>query len=192
MSPVARSPEVSRLQGLYRHIERHRMSGVPILNPALRVKAVGFRPWNGYQLGVLITPWFMNLVLLGEGDAGDLDRRRVGEKVPHRFPSGRYEFIVAEEATLGRYQVCSLFSPMQAFDSQALAEETAQEVMSGLMQAQHRSDITNDHQHEMVKARGAEVPDGGVLVSASGELTQGDRLHKPLSRRRLLIGTIDD
>ena len=31
------------------------------VNPALAVEAVGFRPWEDHWLGVMVTPWFMNL-----------------------------------------------------------------------------------------------------------------------------------
>ena len=45
-------------------IQRERMADIPLLNPALEVQAVGFSVWEAYCLGVLITPWFMNLMLL--------------------------------------------------------------------------------------------------------------------------------
>ena len=38
------------------------MRDVPMLNAALRVQAVGFRPWGAHWLGVLVTPWFMSPV----------------------------------------------------------------------------------------------------------------------------------
>ena len=40
-----------------------RMEGLDFVNPALSVEAVAFAPWQGHWLGVLITPWFMNLIL---------------------------------------------------------------------------------------------------------------------------------
>ena len=40
-----------------------RMAGLAVVNPALRVEAVGFAPWQGCWLGVVVTPWCMNLVL---------------------------------------------------------------------------------------------------------------------------------
>ena len=40
-----------------------RMQGLAFVNPALAVEAIGFAPWSGHWLGVLLTPWFMNLVL---------------------------------------------------------------------------------------------------------------------------------
>ena len=53
------------LEAAFARIEREQMAGVPILNPALRVQAVDFTRWQGQWLGALVTPWFLNLVLVG-------------------------------------------------------------------------------------------------------------------------------
>lgn len=62
------NPEAERagnsLEEIYRRIHREKMLGLPILNPALEVEAVGFLPYCGHSLGMLITPWFMKLMLL--------------------------------------------------------------------------------------------------------------------------------
>lgn len=64
----------ARLEFVFQRIERTAMGGIPILNPALCVSAVGVRQWQGEWLAVLVTPWFMNLVLLPSGD-GQADPR---------------------------------------------------------------------------------------------------------------------
>jgi len=54
---------VAALVSFYRQVETKRMQGIPILNPALSVEAVGFRPADADETvseGVLITPWFMS------------------------------------------------------------------------------------------------------------------------------------
>lgn len=80
------------LKRVFTHIQQERMQGVPVLNEMLQVEAVGFTSWRGHCLGVLITPWFMNLMLLpNEGD--EWKHLPVGKKVTHLFPSGPYEFI---------------------------------------------------------------------------------------------------
>lgn len=189
MTRPPRSPEVARLEGLFRHIERHRMAGVPVLNGALQVRAVGFRSWSGYQLGVLITPWFMNLILLGEGDGADVLERSPGEKVRHLFPSGVYEFIVAEEPVLGRYQACSLFSPMNSFDSQVLAEATAREVLSGLMREENRSGVATCSREIERAWSGADEPSSREPIAGEGGV--GDCRERSLTRRQLLTGGAD-
>ena len=102
----------------------------------------------------------------------------------HVFPSGVYEFIVAEEPVLGRYQACSLFSPMNSFDSQALAEATAREVLDGLMREENRSEVVTRNREIERAWGGAEEPSSRETL-VEGE---GDLLERPLTRRQLLTG----
>ena len=55
---------VSQLAAAFRNVAKERMAGVPLVNETLSVEAVGFTEWDGRLLGVLVAPWFMNLVLL--------------------------------------------------------------------------------------------------------------------------------
>lgn len=118
---------VSTLVQFYRLVQTERMQGVPILNPALSVEAVGFRWGDDEQTvaeGVLITPWFMSLVRLPralEGHGG-----RVARKAVHGFGSERFEFIGAHDPAVGYHETCALFSPMGGFATQAQARETAE------------------------------------------------------------------
>jgi len=120
------------LQAVFEHIRQERMADMPMLNPALRVEAVGFAPWHDGLLGILITPWFMNLMHL-PGEQGLAAVPAPGGKRQLVFPSGVYEFISAQEERLGRYEMCSLFSPMFDFPDHATAVATAHEALVGLM-----------------------------------------------------------
>lgn len=117
-----------------------KMRDVPIINHALHVEAVGFRSHeSGRLLGVLVAPWFMNLVLLpapGE-DWSDL---RPGAKEVIGFPSGDYEFIHNIREMTGGYKACSLFSPMEEFTSQMNAVDVAREVMTALFDGGNREE----------------------------------------------------
>jgi [NiFe] hydrogenase assembly HybE family chaperone len=178
------------LERLYRRIERERMQGLPLLNPALRVKAVGFRQWQGRCLGVLVTPWFMNLMLLpSEGDGWR--HLQIGEKQLHQLPSGPYEFIVGEEAGIGRYQMCSLFSPMFEFADQETAEAAAQAAMEALMDERHRDTVSTREQEVSRRWRGEPEPPDSAQVSTerpTADMALSERLEQPLSRRALLRG----
>jgi [NiFe] hydrogenase assembly HybE family chaperone len=120
------------LTRVFRRIAASGMATLPLSNPALDVEAAGFRQTgNGHWLGVLITPWAMNLLLLPASRASWPDKA-AGETQIWRFPSGAYEFIVAAEEELGVYHLCSLFSPPHQFTSQAAARQTACAVLAGL------------------------------------------------------------
>jgi [NiFe] hydrogenase assembly HybE family chaperone len=101
-----------------------RMNGLAFVNPALVVEAVGFAPWQGHWLGVLLTPWFMNLILAPR-DPGAWASLGPGDKRCYQFPAGAYDFIGAQDDLAGEYQMCSLFSPLLQFDDQETARQVA-------------------------------------------------------------------
>jgi len=57
------------------------------LRVARHVEAVGFRPWHEHWLGILITPWFMNLVLMPRVSAM-WNSIGAGESRHYVFPAG--------------------------------------------------------------------------------------------------------
>ncbi len=73
-----------------------RMHGLDFVNPALEVEAVGFAPWEGHWLGVMVTPWFMNLTLLPR-DVAAWRPLAPGAKRRYAFPAGEYEFVGASD-----------------------------------------------------------------------------------------------
>jgi len=170
------------LEAAFTRIQRERMADVPMLNPALRVQAVGFRIREAECVGVLITPWFMNLMLLPlAGDAWD--GLPPGSKLEQAFPSGSYEFILGEEEGIGRYLMCSLFSPVFEFEDQAAAVATAEAVLTGLMDEAVR-DQAGACEQEMHGIGNADTDDGRQLPHSALE----DRIRRPISRRDLLRG----
>jgi [NiFe] hydrogenase assembly HybE family chaperone len=133
------------LEQRFNTILREHMQDVPLVNPALQVQAVGFVPWREFWLGVLVTPWFMNLMLLPREPAA-------WQPVPEResrhlvFPAGVFEFISARDAALGNYLACSLFSPMFDFADPVAAHDTAVAALAALFDASHRAAATPEAQ----------------------------------------------
>jgi len=131
------------LEDTFRRVLRDQMQDMPMVNPALSVEAVGFRPWNEHWLGILITPWFMNLVLMPRVSAKWHPIGK-GESRHYVFPAGVFEFIGAHDSALGDYQACSLFSPMFDFADPAGAHDTAVAALDALFDAASResTDVT--------------------------------------------------
>lgn len=147
---------VALLEQVFQHIADTRMDGVALLHPGLQVQAVGFAapPSKGpdeasrcvadaaaVAWGVLITPWFMNLLRLplvavpaaaGEAAAHPPDWAKPLQRVSRLIGSHHIDFLGAEEPALGRFEACSLFSPMSPFADQAAAVATASEVLAQL------------------------------------------------------------
>jgi len=176
------------LEAEFTRIQHERMTDVPMLNPVLQVQAVGFTAREGCCIGVLITPWFMNLMLLSpQGD--EWAGLPSGTKINHRFPSGTYEFILGDEERIGHYLMCSLFSPVFEFQNQEAAVATAEAVMEGLMDGTGRDDISTREREIRNIWRGADGATGAVTDGdEANRPTLSERIEKPISRRDLLRG----
>lgn len=130
-----KATRIERLETSFRKVAAS-MHGLPIYHPALTVEAVGFREHEGRLVGVLVTPWFMNLVAL----PADADREvwRSGATLRLAFPSGRYDYLVSSVDDLGLLASCSLFSPMSDFADQDAARTAAQAAADGLFEPDER------------------------------------------------------
>ncbi len=126
-----RPSPANALERTFRSVLQRQMRDMPMLNSALAVQALGFRPWREHWLGMLITPWFMNLVLMPRVNS---QWQAIGERETRHyvFPAGVFEFIGARDPQLGDYQACSLFSPMFEFADQASARATAEAALGAL------------------------------------------------------------
>ncbi|HUH91843.1 MAG TPA: [NiFe]-hydrogenase assembly chaperone HybE [Casimicrobiaceae bacterium] len=168
--PPALPDPSSRLEAAFRDVEA-RMRGLAFVNPALRVQAVAFAPWSSYWLGVMVTPWSMNLLLLPR-EAGGWRPLPVGEKRRYAFPAGSYDFVSARDAAIGDYLACSLFSPVLQFADHETARTTAALARAALLDASHA---------ETGNRRDGDAERGPLAEIAAA-------IETPLSRRDLLHG----
>lgn len=128
------------LETVFNQILDQRMCGLPLLNHALSVQVAGFNPVNDEWVGILITPWFMNLLLMPRLDCAWAGLH-MGAKFEKSFPYGVFEFTMAVEEHLGAYAQCSLFSPMFQFATQADALATAQSALDALLVGERPPDL---------------------------------------------------
>ena len=123
--------KVADLVARYQAIYEERMRDLPIVNPKLAVEAVGFDQWEEKDLGILITPWFMNLVVLPDSDRlVDLPQ---GDRVECRFPSGPCELTVYQDEELGTYLAAVLFRTVADFPDQDVARAVAEEALAQIL-----------------------------------------------------------
>ncbi len=127
---------VAALVAAFEAVARGPMAGLPVVHPALAVEAVGFaregeRPDDApHRTGILVTPWFMSLVRLPvrREDRDDA----VGSASTHTVGGTRLEFIASHQPGVGRFETCSLFSPMAGFADQDTARAVAHAVLAQL------------------------------------------------------------
>ena len=127
--PMAKPTTItdSALVDHYRQIYRERMQGLPIVNQQLEVEAVGFRDFEEHRLGILITPWFMNLVLLPGNK--DYEGFAQGTSMAWSVPGGGYEFTACRDDHLGTYFTAILFRTVADIPDQPTARAIAGEIM---------------------------------------------------------------
>ncbi len=188
------------LESVFKRILSERMHDMPMVNPNLSVHAIGFQPWRTHYIGVLSTPWFMNLMLL-PGAEDDWNEMTELSKQNHTFPSGIYEFITGSEPEIGKYQMCSLFSPMFEFADDDTAVETAWYVIDGLMQPENQ-DEHHVQANEIERIWYGDRDEKEALTVSTDDVptsepetqpeTLQQRLDRPISRRRLLRGLFDE
>jgi len=173
----------ARLEDAFRAVQMERMRGLPFLNPAVRVEAVAFAPWKGHWLGVMLTPWSMNLILAPR-DPAAWRQLPLGAKRRYTFPAGEFDFISAEAEAIGDYMTCSLFSPVLEFVDHETARQTAALAREALLDAANAEPAPGE-----IAAPGPQG--GGAPVEASRVLSEIEaKLAQRVSRRDLLHGRL--
>ena len=124
--------QAERVQALvasFARIGRDTMMGLPFYNEALAVEALGFERCGDEWLGVLITPWFMNLMLVPEQpipySESDNGQQRVVE-----LPAGPVKFRCGGTEDFGMFHAQPIASPMDVYKSQEQARAAARKALA--------------------------------------------------------------
>ena len=180
-SPSCRPSPADALERAFRTVLQRQMLDMPMVNPALSVEAVGFRPWHEHWLGILITPWFMNLMLLPRVYA---NWQPIAERESRHyvFPAGVFEFIGGRDPVLGDYQACSLFSPMFEFADQAGAHATAAAALAALFDVASRDRGEVAALQPADRAAQGDAFPGAVAAPTARVLSKREFLFRPAAR----------
>lgn len=87
-------------------IERFRcidaaMRALPLYNAKVAIEAIGFRPFgDDTLLGVVLTPWFMNVMTLPVEPA-PIDMAEIGKTIFIELPAGKRAFVVGGDEVIG-------------------------------------------------------------------------------------------
>ena len=169
----------TRLEAAFRAVHAERMQGLAFVNAAIGVEAVGFAPWRHYWLGVMLTPWSMNLLLAPREETA-WRPLPPGAKRRYTFPAGTFDFIAAREDAIGEYLICSLFSPVLEFADHETARQTALFAREALF------DSANAEIADMPVAGSVNSPDNATDDSPAPLARLEASFAVPLSRRDFL------
>ena len=120
----------AQVEATFRRIHTERMVGLPLLNPALDVAAVGFARHENDWRGVLVTPWCIDLLLLPATAGWAVPGPH--ERVFRKYASGDFAFLPNQEEGLGDYLICALIHDMKQFPDPETAQLTAQACLIAL------------------------------------------------------------
>jgi [NiFe] hydrogenase assembly HybE family chaperone len=106
-----------------------RIAALPVYNEKLEFEVLGFSRWKDAFVGVVSTPWCMNLVRLPIDEAAEIGPE--GAKRRHTLPSVSYAFIIGRLPGFGALESALLFSPMGAFDDPRVARLVVEHAIDG-------------------------------------------------------------
>lgn len=184
---------VQRLERRYKAIAAERMAGLPIMNLALDVRAAQVRAWQHQWITALVTPWFLNLVILPANPSAvhelGADTIKVGSKQVVALPGGNFEFIGSHDEELGAYAMCSLFSPVFEFADQETAAAAAEAALSAVMEDADPGPHDEDMMRIWRGEQHSSVANLNVDVTAANDETSAPEEPVPdVSRRGFLFG----
>lgn len=172
----------AELETVYRRIESTAMANVPVLNRALAVQAVGMTRTEAGLACVLVTPWFINLVLLPEALAPSV---QPGTKSRVALPGGVFEFIQSHHDELGPHRMCSLMSPVFEFEAQADAVAMAEAVLGEILAPQANADLEDADMLAVWEGRLPQINDKPDAASEAGSVPETGKKQKHVSRRAI-------
>jgi [NiFe] hydrogenase assembly HybE family chaperone len=136
---AAADKRIAALEERFREIGETVMKELPLYNDRLEVEAVGFRSWDKGWIGVLVTPWCMDVLLLN-AEIQPMDYNAIGGQVEVELPGGARQFKKGGDDVLGLYLQLSLHSPTSGFAFQEAARVEAIERLDEFMTPPQESD----------------------------------------------------
>ncbi len=187
------------LENTFSKIHELQMRGLPLLNPEIRIQALGFQQYKGRIFGIIITPWMMNVVIL-PCEKDDWSQMELGHKQPHVFPAKTLKFMVNDVDGIGPCQTHSLYSPMAEFANHEHAVNVAQGFLEELMVENGLEEDKADEELLGRVMRGEDTPEVNLdefdtiepmqaaTTPTRSSVEPGAKVNKKLSRRNLLLG----
>jgi [NiFe] hydrogenase assembly HybE family chaperone len=131
-----------------------RLRDLPFYNTRLHIEPVGFQPWNGRTIGVLVTPWFINVMLL-PGATDHWEEHASGHTTEWELPAGRYEFQTCRLDGIGAHLSLPMFTTLDGFADQATARAIAAEALRRLLKPAQadRTSAVAPHARTMTRRR---------------------------------------
>lgn len=122
----------SVLEAHFHQLWAARGQDFPAINPKLAIKAIGFARVHGDWMGVMVTPWFVHLILLAGGGTlwGDIP---LGQRRYLDLPGATLPFTAAEAFGIGAYQYSPLLAQVSEAEDMAAAQRVADDALQAIL-----------------------------------------------------------
>ncbi|MDV7340268.1 [NiFe]-hydrogenase assembly chaperone HybE [Terasakiella sp. A23] len=175
-----------KLETCFNTILVENMQGINILNHELEVEAIEFTKWDGRVMGMVVTPWFVNLIML-PNDEDDWHTLPMGQKKTFNFPSKDLDMMVNEIEGFGYCRTYSLYSPCKDLPNQESARIAAAMFLRDLLDETKR--VTPTYSEEQI-ARYLKKEDMVHQEELKKQFSEPIEIKEEVNRRDLLRGKI--
>jgi len=184
----ALTPEqaASKLETCFNRIWTENMAGIQILNNDLIVEAVEFQTWEDRVVGMMVTPWFINLIMLPK-EGENWEKEELGAREKFNFPQKECLMAVNEIEGFGYCKTFSLYSPVNDFPNPESARITAAIFLRDLLDENKREDPTYSEEQIQRYLNKEEMQHHEELKK---QRIQPVEMKKEVNRRDLLRGKI--
>ena len=156
-------PRVSALLDCFREADVV-MRELPLYNAEVAIEAIDFRAFGEDALiGVVLTPWFMNLVLLPVAPE-PMRMSEIGRPVEVALPVGKRTFVIGGNDVVGLYRANSLHSPVLTFTLPGQAQAEARRQLALLMTPPAQERAANQNGSAGIDRRRLLFGRGQILV----------------------------
>ena len=149
--PICHANDPGPLLAAYflQHREAHAVD-YPQANPALQVKAIGFTRCEGDWVGVMVTPWFVHLLLLPGGGTlwGDIPD---GQRRYLDLPGSTFYFTATEAPEVGPYQYTALLDRIDQVPDMATAQGLADDALRTALNLQRSTPPVNEEARSVTR-----------------------------------------
>ncbi len=186
MTSLSMEETTQKLETCFNHILIENMQGINILNHELEVEAIEFTKWNGRLMGMMVTPWFVNLIML-PNEKDNWHTLELGDKQTYNFPSKDLDMMVNEIEGFGYCRTYSLYSPCKDLPNQESARIAAAMFLRDLLDETKR--VAPTYSEEQI-ARYLKKEDMVHQEELKKQFSEPVELKEKIDRRDLLRGKV--
>ncbi|WP_419796528.1 MAG: [NiFe]-hydrogenase assembly chaperone HybE [Terasakiella sp.] len=180
------SQAAEKLEACFNKIWKENMAGIQILNNDLVVEAVEFQQWDERVIGMMVTPWFINLIMLPK-EGENWECTKLGEREKFNFPQKECPIMINEIEGFGFCKTYSLYSPVNDFPNPEAARIAAAIFLRDLLDEKKRIEPTYSEEQIQRYLNKEEMVHREELKK---QFSEPANMKKEVNRRDLLRGKL--